>query len=141
MNENTRGSGAGTDSEASGALERRARVLLSDSVDGMDFAQRSRLVQARHAAVEAASRPRPWFLRLPVGPSTAGVAAAGLLGVALWVGGGLGNHGVGDPQAGLEDLDIVASSDAVPVDAMEMLQDDLDFYDFADKAASSGPAA
>jgi hypothetical protein len=53
----------------------------------------------------------------------------------------LGHHAVslGDAQ-NLEDLDIVATSDESG-DAMEMLQDDLDFYDFADKAANPEPAA
>jgi hypothetical protein len=41
----------------------------------------------------------------------------------------------------LDDLDIVASSDPGSVDAIDMLQDDLDFYDFADKATNAGPAA
>jgi hypothetical protein len=35
----------------------------------------------------------------------------------------------------------LASSDEGSADAMEMLQDDIDFYDYADKAANSGPAA
>ena len=54
----------------------------------------------------------------------------------------MGNHSMtAADQPGLEDLDIVASSDEASGDAMEMLQNDLDFYDFADKAASSGPQA
>jgi hypothetical protein len=36
---------------------------------------------------------------------------------------------------------MVASSDEGSGDAMDMLQNDLDFYDFADKASNSGPAA
>ena len=74
------------------------------------------------------------------------MAAAALLGVALWFGplsGNLsGTHGVkADSPTNLEDLDIVAASDPGSGDAIEMLQDDLDFYDFADKAANAGPAA
>ena len=46
-----------------------------------------------------------------------------------------------DAQSNLEDLDLVASSDEGSADAMDMLQDDIDFYAFADKAANSGPAA
>ena len=46
-----------------------------------------------------------------------------------------------DSQSNLEDLDIVASSDEDSGDAMEMLQDDIDFYDWADKAAGTEPAA
>ena len=46
-----------------------------------------------------------------------------------------------DSLPGLEDLDIVAASDEGSGDAIEMLQNDLDFYDFSDKAANSEPAA
>jgi hypothetical protein len=134
MNEDNRDA-AGT------ALENRSRALFHDSVDGVDMAIRSRLTQARYAALEAsaASSRRPWFLRMPVRTPAAGVAAAALLGVALWFG-TPGNHGAPGVQSNLEVLDMVASSDGSG-DALEMLQDDIDFYDFADKAASSEPAA
>jgi hypothetical protein len=46
-----------------------------------------------------------------------------------------------DAQSNFEDLDLVASTDEGSGDAMDMLQDDIEFYDFADKAANSGPAA
>jgi hypothetical protein len=74
------------------------------------------------------------------------VAAAVLLGAALWVGtpfGTLSGHravSLADAQSNLEDLDIVAASDESG-DPMEMLQEDLEFYDFADKAANPEPAA
>ncbi len=129
-------------------VEQRSRALFQESVDGMDFATRSRLTRARHAALETAggAPSRPRFLGMPLWKSAASVAAAALLGVALWLGplsGNLsGNHGVASAApTNLEDLDIVASSDANSGDAIEMLQDDIDFYDFADKAASTGPAA
>jgi hypothetical protein len=132
MNENAHDS-------AQGALESRSRALFQDSVVGLDMQMRSRLTQARHAALDAAAS-RPWFLRMPFRTPVVGVAAAALLGVALWVGGPSLNHGRATP-ANLEDLDIVASSDGSSGDAMEMLQDDIDFYDFADKAANSEPPA
>jgi hypothetical protein len=44
-------------------------------------------------------------------------------------------------QSNFEDLDIVAASDEGTGDTMEMLQDDIDFYDWADKTAGSDPAA
>jgi hypothetical protein len=127
------------------SFEERSRVLFQNSVDGLDFALRSRLTQARHAAIEAASASsrRPWFLRLPPWTPAAGVTAAALLGVALWFGSPLGHHAMtaGDTQSNLEDLDIVAASDESAGDAMEMLQDDIEFYDWADKAANAEPAA
>lgn len=129
--------------ELSESFEDRTRALFHDSVESVDFAMRSRLTQARHAAVEAAAatRRRPWFFRLGFLTPAAGVTAAAVLGVFLWVGSPLGHHAatVADGQPNLEDLEIVASSDGSG-DAMDMLQDDIEFYDWADKAANSGPA-
>jgi len=126
------------------AFEMRSRQLFQESVDGLDMRVRSRLTQARNAALdaaEAASR-RPWFLQTRVWTPAAGLSAAVLLAAALWFGMPMGNHPMSAAdQPGLEDLDIVASSDEASGDAMEMLQNDLDFYDFADKAAGSGPQA
>ncbi len=129
------------------AFANRSRTLFEDSVESVDFATRSRLTQARHAALAAAGRKTGlWWVRIPIWKPAAGVAAAALLGLALWFGplsGNLsGTHGVkADSPTNLEDLDIVAASDPGSGDAIEMLQDDLDFYDFADKAANAGPAA
>jgi negative regulator of sigma E activity len=126
-------------------FEARSRELFHESVEGMDMRVRSRLTQARHAALEAAAaaKRRPWLLRIGTWTPAAGVTAAALLGAVLWFGFPAGNHGLtaADSQPSLEDLDIVASSDEGAGDAIEMLQNDLDFYDFSDKAANSGPAA
>jgi hypothetical protein len=124
-------------------LEDRSRALFNDSVEGLDFAMRSRLTQARHAAVEAASaRPRPWYHRVGVWTPAAGVTAAAVLGAFLWMS-PMGQHAVTvvDGQPNLEDLEIVASSDEGSADTLDMLQDDIEFYDWADKAANSEPAA
>jgi hypothetical protein len=124
------------------SLEQRARTLFDASVEDLDMRIRSRLTQARYAALEAAAvRKRSWLPRRAWWTPAAGVTAAAVLGIALFVGSPVSHHAVslGDAQ-NLEDLDIVASSDESG-DAMEMLQDDLDFYDFADKAASPEPAA
>ena len=128
--------------ELSESFEDRTRALFHGSVEGVDFATRSRLTQARHAAIEAASRRRPWFSRLGFLTPAAGVTAAAVLGVFLWVGSPSGQHAVtvADGQPNLEDLEIVASSDEGSGDAMDMLQDDIEFYDWAEKAANSGPA-
>lgn len=126
------------------SFEERAHALFNDSVEGLDFAMRSRLTQARNAALEAAAaRRRPWFLRIGVLTPAAGVTAAAVLGAFLWLGSPLGQHAVtvADGQANLEVLDLVASVDEGSGDAMDMLQDDIEFYDWADKAANPGPAA
>jgi len=124
------------------ALEERSRALFQDSVERIDMRTRSRLTQARHAALEAAerARPRAWFLRMPVLTSAATVAAAMVLGVSLWVHAPAVHHATPADAANFEDLDIVASSDNSQ-DNVEMLQDDLDFYAWADKTAGGEPAA
>jgi hypothetical protein len=126
------------------SFEQRAQALFDDSVEGLDFAMRSRLTQARNAAIEAASASRrPWFFRMGVLTPAAGVTAAAILGVFLWLGSPLGHHAVtvADGQSNFEDLELVASADEGSGDAMDMLQDDIEFYDWADKAANPGPAA
>jgi len=61
---------------SSGVFEERSRALFNDSVDGLDFALRSRLTQARSLALEAASgRRTPRFFRVGV-LAPAGVTAA-----------------------------------------------------------------
>jgi hypothetical protein len=129
------------DSEPRGSFEERSRALFLESVDGMDFALRSRLTQARNAALDAAARRPSWFSRFGV-LAPAGVTAAAVLGAFLWLGSPLGQHAatVAD-GSNLEDLELVASTDESSGDAMDMLQDDIEFYDWAEKAASSGPAA
>ncbi|MGO9039514.1 MAG: hypothetical protein ACLPX1_07820 [Steroidobacteraceae bacterium] len=126
-------------------LEERSRALFQGSVDGLDMATRSRLTRARYAALEAAGAAgrRAWFTRIPLWTSAAGVTAAAALGFALWFGAPAGHHAMmsADSQVNLEDLDMVASSDENSGDAMEMLQDDIEFYDWADKAAGTEPAA
>jgi hypothetical protein len=124
-----------------GRLEERSRELFQESVQGLDMRVRSRLTQARHAALEAAqgSRSKTWFLRMPVLTSAAGAAMA-VLGVALWFGGPMSHHSgaVLADQSALEDLELVSSSEDNNV---EMLQDDLDFYAWADKTEGAEPTA
>jgi hypothetical protein len=126
------------------SFEERAQALFHDSVDGLDFALRSRLTQARKAAIDAASASRrpAWFSRIGV-LAPAGVSAAAILGAFLWFGSPLSQHAatVADGQSNFEDLELVASMDEGSSDAMDMLQDDIEFYDWADKAANPGPPA
>ncbi|MDP9084981.1 MAG: hypothetical protein M3N50_14645 [Pseudomonadota bacterium] len=125
------------------SFDERSRKLFHDSVEGLDMRIRSRLTQARHAAIDAAATgARHWLFRHDIWQSTAGITAAAVLGAALWFGSPLGHHGmtVADTQSNLEDLEIVAASDEGSGDALEMLQDDIDFYDFADKAGSDTAA-
>ena len=125
------------------AFEKRSRELFQESVDGLDMRIRSRLTQARSAALEAASSRRPALFGWKVWAPAAGVSAAAILGMVLWLGSPLQHRSpiLADAQSSFEDLDLLASSDEGSGDAIEMLQDDIDFYDFADRAVNSVPPA
>ena len=119
-------------------IEQRSRALFDTSVDRVDMRIRSRLTQARHAALDAAAARSPharsrWIFWTPA----FGAAAAVVLGVALWAGHGAsdGLSAMSDAHSGLEDLELVASNDQ-----MELLQDDIEFYDWVDKAPASDTA-
>jgi len=131
------------------SFEQRAHTLFQDSVENLDMRMQSRLTQARHAALEAAARRRAGSTRKGWWMPAAGVTAAAVVSAALWIadpsvpsGTTPAHRAVSstDAQSNLEDLDIVAASDESG-DPLEMLQDDLDFYDFADKASTAEPAA
>jgi len=114
-------------------FERRTRTMLEESVSRIDGRVRSRLNQARHAAVEAATaRRRPLFSRLFTLVPTAGAAAAALMvAMVLWHGGGrqpVVESAAGVPQT--QDLDLLADSDG-----LDLVEDGGDgsgsFYEWA----------
>jgi hypothetical protein len=115
------------------SLEQRSRDLFDESVGGVNMRVRSRLNQARHAALEAAARPRARFFGMPFAAPAAGVCAAALLAVAVWVGVPHGEKPMiaAESQTSFEDLDIVAAAEESSGDTLEMLQEDADFYDWA----------
>jgi hypothetical protein len=125
------------------SFEERSRSLFQESVDGLDMRVRSRLTQARSAAIEAAEGHRSWWLRWRMWTPAAGVTAAAILGVGLWLGSPLSHQAatIANAPTNLEDLELVAAADEGSSDAVEMLQDDIDFYEFADNAATAEPAA
>jgi negative regulator of sigma E activity len=96
-------------------FERRARVALEESVLRIDGRVRSRLNQARQAAVEATvSRRRPLFSRFFTLVPTASAAAAALLVAVFLVHRGPQTElpQVSDPS-GVTDLDLLADSDGL----------------------------
>jgi hypothetical protein len=109
-------------------FETRTRELLDESAGRLDGRTLSRLIQARHAALDRANSPGlRWRSWLPVGAAT----AAGVLAVMIWM--GPGGEGGTQTMAGLaaggnafEDIDLL-------VDAPEFVSDadDLDFYEWA----------
>ncbi len=126
------------------SFEERSRELFYDSVENLDMRMRSRLTQARHAALEAAARERrPWLLRWSLLTPAVGITAAAMLGAVLWLSSSLQHQAVSlaDGHSSLEDLEMVAAADDDSGSALDLLQDDIDFYDFADKADSASPAA
>ncbi len=108
-------------------FERKARELLEESVSRIDGRIRSRLNQARHAALAAAGARRPaWWRSLTVMPTAGAAAAALLLAVVLWHRQPSGEPPVLEAQHA-EDMDLLADSEA-----LELLDGwDGPFYEWA----------
>ena len=109
-------------------FERNARVVLEESLARIDGRTRSRLNQARHAALEAAGAPRPvWWRSLTLMPTAGAAAAALLMAVVLWHRQPSGEPPVLEAQHAAEDMDLLADSEA-----LELLDGwDGPFYEWA----------
>ncbi|HEY3786628.1 MAG TPA: hypothetical protein VGL55_15230 [Steroidobacteraceae bacterium] len=119
-------------------LERRLQGLLEESVAHVDGRIRSRLNQARQAAVTEATRRRPLVLRpFVLMPAAGALAAAVLVAFVLWP------H---SPQAELpvsaeaghtmEDLDLIADGDGLDLVSAE--ESDGSFFEWAADQTESG---
>src|SRR5689334_14152765 len=118
--------GAKNGEETNGEFERQTRALLEDSVSRVDGRIRSRLNQARHAALAEASRRPSLWQRFSLMPATGVVAAATLVAFVLWP---HAHHGDSMPSEGghVEDLELLADSDA-----LDLVSDESDggaFYE------------
>lgn len=114
------------------AFERRARELLRDSVDNLDAATRSRLTQARHAAL-AARNARPAWRDVRVLAPGGAVAAVALVAVLLWS--GPAHRPINDSRSVLDDVELLADSDGY-----ELSQEpDLDFIEWAAARGETDP--
>ncbi|HUX74364.1 MAG TPA: hypothetical protein VMV25_10790 [Steroidobacteraceae bacterium] len=111
-------------------LEERSRRLFDESIAAVDMQVRSRLTRARHAALEAVPRRSARLFGMPLWRAAAGATAAAVLAVALWFTWSAGPQAIdaNDGRPSFEDLGLVASSDQGSGDAMEMMQNDVDFY-------------
>ena len=121
-------------------FEKRTRELLADSVQRVDGRIRSRLNQARHAAIEEATkRPSVWR-RFSLMPAAGAVAAAVLVAFVLLPHSHRGDSGTeGSGRAGMEDLDLLADSDA-----LDLVSDETDtgqFYEWAVDQSDSNEAS
>jgi hypothetical protein len=108
-------------------FERRARALLRDSAQNLDGATRSRLAQARAAAMSQRDARRPsWFDFRYLAPVGGAMAAAML--ITLLVAGRQDVPGVNAPAGNaLYDLELLTDADA-----FELSQEaDLEFIEWA----------
>jgi hypothetical protein len=128
--------------ETPGEFEQHARALLEDSVLRVDGRIRSRLNQARHAAVEQASRRPSIWRRFTLMPAASAVAAAALVAFVLWPHSHPGDSIVAESsgKAGVEDLDLLADGEALDLVSDETT-DTGQFYEWAvDQADSNEPS-
>jgi hypothetical protein len=129
---NTGKNGAGQDTSPPSGLELRSRLILEEGLSRIDARTRSRLNQARQAAVAVKPSHLAWLR----GPSTrqalmpAGAAAVAVLVVAFVIGGGglhLATPAADSPPSALDVLDLVTDDDA-----MNLVEDnDNSFYEWA----------
>jgi ferric-dicitrate binding protein FerR (iron transport regulator) len=122
----------------SSEFEQRARSLLLQSAEQLPGAVRSRLTQARHAALAARPARAPSFARrwLPAGAA----AAVALALLVVYVPHGTGTAENPVANAGLEDIELLTDNDAVPLNGDQDV--DYDFYEWAaDEAAGAAAPA
>jgi hypothetical protein len=110
-------------------FENRTREVLGESVERLDGRTRSRLTQARHAALEQFEKPKSIFERswlrtyVPAGAT----AAAAVLAVILWNGRPPAETVASDPGPAY-DMEMLADSEAPDFIADT---DELEFYEWA----------
>jgi hypothetical protein len=123
--------------EAPDEFERQVRVMLEDSVTRIEGRIRSRLNQARHAAIEESQRRPVFWRRFALMPAAGAVAAAVMVAFVLWP------HSpqrdlplVEAGHATVEDLDLLADGDG-----LDLITDETDggvFYEWAVEQSDAG---
>jgi len=106
-------------------FEKRTRELLDESAGRLDGRTRSRLTQARHAALQPKRARQWWRTYLPAGAAT----AAAVLAVLIWNGQGFKTESQlaqGGNGSALEDIDLLVDAPDFVGDA-----DDVEFYEWA----------
>jgi ElaB/YqjD/DUF883 family membrane-anchored ribosome-binding protein len=122
--------------DADREFERRTRALLLESADRLPGALRSRLTQARHAALEAHRTAAPVHARGWMG---AGAAAAVLVTLLVLVPHHRGAPVTAFAGGSVDDLELLAESDAVPLSEDQDV--DYDFYEWAVNEADANTEA
>jgi anti-sigma-K factor RskA len=107
-------------------FEKRTQEVLEESASRLDGRTRSRLTQARHAALAQLEKPAPqwWRSYAPAGAA----AAAAVLAVMIYT----GQSGVG-PQV-VSNLPVIDDAEQLAdVDAPDFTEDgdDIEFYEWA----------
>ena len=112
------------DEHGTTGFEQRAARALREGADGLDAATRSKLTQARHAALgHIGSRPA-WLDMRVLAPGGA-VAAALVVGLVLW--NGAGQRTGSDAGGAFDDIELLADADAYEISQ----ETDLDFIEWA----------
>jgi hypothetical protein len=121
-------------------FEQSAQSLLGESLTRTSGHARSRLNQARHAALAEIETARPrsfWRLPAVLGPA-GGVAALAVVAVLLMYRGG--EHGLAASaggQAGYEDIELLSDNDG-----LDLLENyDGSFYEWAASQGEEGDGA
>jgi hypothetical protein len=112
-------------------FEKRTREVLEESAGRLDGRTRSRLTQARHAALAQLAQPARhwWRAYVPAGAA----AAVAVLAVVIWSGQPPG-AAPGPASSPVDDLELLADAEAQDfVDDGE----DLEFYEWAAGEAES----
>jgi len=104
-------------------FERNARTVLEESVQRVDARTRSRLNQARQAALAAAAAGPAWWRSFTLMPAAGAVAAALLVAVTLWHREPASELPVLDAQrSAVEDMDPDAFDDCVRINLGSMFR-------------------
>jgi hypothetical protein len=118
--------------ESGKSLEVRSKELFDESVERLDARTRSRLTQARHAALDEVRRSRRLRARWLWAPA-GGLIVAGVAALLIGVWPGVDPASPGSPA--LEDLEVVAGTEN-----LDLLQD-VEFYTWlADQGAMPADA-
>jgi len=133
------------DLDGAADFERQLHALLQESVQHVGGHARSRLNQARHAALAEAARARGWPARAAAWvqrpllwmPASGAVAAAVLVAFVLWPHAPQSYPAIEANHTTVEDLDLLADRDG-----MDLMQGgDGQFYEWAMTQSQTGRAA
>ena len=119
------------------AFERNARTVLEESVRRLDARTRSRLNQARHAALERAQARRPLWRGFGLMPAAGAAVAAVLVALTLWHRQPASELPLLEGPHAAVDLELLADSENLEL----MEGGDGSFYEWAAAEGDNGASA